>query len=305
MMKGVDVSNWQKGIKPSSLGVDFCICKATEGANFVDQQCDGYIQDCIAHDLLWGFYHFAGSNEPEDEARFFHEHTKGYTGHGIPVLDYEAWGSNSDVAWCERFLDAYHDLTGIWAMFYISASHCKDFSGSWIPEKCGLWVAGYPWHYTSWPVDSMPYPVKPWSFCAIWQFTSSLRLPAWAHDLDGDYAYMDDAAWARYAGSSNVVDKPSAPDYEKLANEVLAGEWGNGEDRKTGLDANYGAGTYEKVQAIVNRKLSVVDYEKLANEVIRGMWGNGWNRKQALNNAYGAGTYDKVQAIVNARLKKS
>lgn len=305
MMGGIDISNWQKGIVPSSLGVDFCICKATEGVGFVDKQCDTFIQDCVNHGILWGFYHFAKSNSPEDEARYFHEHTKGYTGKGIPVLDYEVWGKNSDVAWCERFMQAYHDLTGIWAMLYISASHCSDFTGSWIPDRCGLWVAGYPRRFTSFSdVVTMPYDISPWKFCAIWQFTSSLRLPAWSGDLDGDFAYMDAAGWNAYAGSSEApsTPAPSTPDYEALAAQVWEGMWGNGEARKNTLNTAYGEGTYEKVQAIVNKG---PDYETLATQVIRGDWGNGSVRKNGLNSTYGTGTYEKVQKIVNARLKKS
>ena len=80
MMRGIDVSNWQAGLVPSELGIDFCIAKATEGTNFVDSYCDGFVQNCIEHDILWGFYHFARENEPEEEAEFFVENCTGYFG---------------------------------------------------------------------------------------------------------------------------------------------------------------------------------------------------------------------------------
>ena len=260
MLKGVDISNWQAGIMPSNLGVDFCIVKATEGVSFTDKQCDHYISNCKANGILWGFYHFArpDKNTGVAEANFFHKQTKGYTGQGIPVLDYEVWGKVNDVAWCEKFLERYHELTGIWAMIYISASHCADFKGSWIPERCGLWVAGYPRRFTSFAdAVTLPYDIHPWKVCAIWQFTSSLRLPAWNGDLDGDFAYMDAKGWAAYAGSSDAPTspEPSTPDYERLAREVWEGKWGTGWNRQNALDTAYGAGTYEKVQQIVNARL--------------------------------------------------
>lgn len=255
-LRGVDISNWQAGIVPSALDVDFCIVKATEGLGFIDQYCDGFVQDCIANGVLWGFYHFAQTNEPESEARFFYENCTGYIGHGVPVLDYEVTNSDN-VAWCERFIREFYRLSGVWPMLYISASRCPEYNGSWIPEKCGLWVAGYPQAYTGWTNDDMPYSIAPWEFAAIWQFTSSLQLRGWT--LDGDIAYMDRKAWGLYAGVSDTTQPgkdDSAPDKktcEDLAKEVLAGKWGDGWNRQQALDSAYGAGTYEHVQEIVNR----------------------------------------------------
>lgn len=302
-LKGIDISNWQNGIDIGKLDIDFVICKATEGISYVDKTCDPYIQKAKSLGKLWGFYHFARENIAANEAEFFYKNIKGYIGKGIPVLDYEVWGKNSnDVTWCEQFIQRFYDLSGIWCVLYISASNCSKFKNSWIPEKCGLWVAGYPKSYTTWASEAIPYNITPWKFAAIWQFTSSLRLNGYNGNIDGDYAYMDSIGWNKYANTTNSGSNnpnPSNPDYEKLADEVIAGKWGNGQERKAGLNTVYGLGTYEKVQQIVNSRYAL--WNRLANEVIAGKWGNGWNREQALNNAYGAGTYDKVQEIVNSR----
>ena len=111
---------------------------------YTDPTCDGFIRECKDKGALWGFYHFARENEPEDEAEYFYSECRGYFNHGIPVLDYET--ENYDNAqWCERFLNRLHELSGVWAVLYISASRCSQYDGSWVPERCGLWVAGYPW----------------------------------------------------------------------------------------------------------------------------------------------------------------
>ena len=293
-MRGVDISNWQRGLVPSSLNVDFCICKASEGTTYVDNTCDAFVQDCIANGILWGFYHFAGGGNPEDEARFFYNACVNYFGHGIPMLDFEVDAREcSNVEFCERFLSTLHDLSGVWAMLYISASRTIDYIGSWVPEKCGLWVAGYPWHMTTWPDDeSLPYNINPWSFAAIWQFSSSLRLASYDGDLDGDIAYMDADAWARYAAqdSKPVDDSAKRKSIDKLAREVIAGKWGNGTERENRLGAKY--------RAVMER---VNEYYHVADEVITGKWGNGWNRKIALT---GAGwNYNTVQKIVNAKME--
>lgn len=305
-MQGIDVSNWQSGLDLSKIKVDFVICKATEGLNFTDKQCDKFITAAKSKGILWGFYHFARSNDPAKEAEHFYNSTKDYIGSGIPILDYEVYGQNpNDVTWCEKFIQRFHELSNIWCLLYTSAYYVKNFAGSWIPDKCGLWLAGYPKKYTSWPDNPMPYSVSPWRSAAIWQFTDSLRLQGFSGNLDGDLAYMDASAWKKYAKTAGgTVSTPPMPDYEQLADEVIAGKWGNGQARQNALDDKYGKGTYKAVQAIVNTRLgSKPDYEKLADEVIAGKWGNGWNRMNALNSTYGTGTYEKVQEIVNRRLK--
>ena len=119
-MRGIDISNWQVGLDISKLDIDFCIAKATEGIGYVDPSCDNFIQQCIEKNILWGFYHFARENNPEDEAEFFYENCKGYINHGIPVLDYET-ENYSNVEWCERFINHFHELSGIW----LSICHCR------------------------------------------------------------------------------------------------------------------------------------------------------------------------------------
>lgn len=284
-MRGIDISNWQAGISPSALDIDFCICKATEGIGFTDVHCDEFVQDCINSGKLWGFYHFARENNPEDEAEYFYNECVNYFNHGIPVLDYET-DNYSNREWCERFLQKLHDLSGVWAMIYISAYRCPEYKNSWIPEKCGLWVAGYPYVMSTWTNDSMPYDISPWDFAAIWQFTSQLIIPGYVGKLDGNIAYMDSNAWMKYA---NAKDKPK-PKPEKsiddYAMEVVLGEYGNGEDRKRLLG--------DKYDAVQNR---VNELYEIAEQVINGDWGNGWNREVALN---GAGyPYAIVQRIVN------
>lgn len=293
-MRGIDVSNWQDGLIPSILDIDFCIAKATEGIGYTDPCCDGFVQNCIDNNILWGFYHFARENDPTAEAEYFVKETSNYFGNGIPVLDYETSNYN-DVQWCENFINRVYELTGIWSMLYTNAYHVSDYNESWIPKTCGLWLAGYPFPAGSWTDMNMPYSIGAWEFCAIWQFTSSLNLQGYSGNLDGNIAYMDATAWKKYAGSKSETDKPSTPQQptktiDDLAVEVILGEYGNGEERKKLLGSKY-----EKVQKRVNQ------YYNKARECIEGKWGNSWNRINALN---GAGfNADIVQRIVNELLQ--
>ena len=88
----------------------------------------------------------------------------------------------------------------------------------------------------------------------------------------------------------------------EIAQEVLAGKWGNGAERKKKLtDAGY---DYNKIQAEVNNlsnkttALAKKTNEEIAREVIKGLWGNGQERKDRLKKAgYNPTT---IQKIVNS-----
>lgn len=120
-----------------------------------------------------------------------------------------------------------------------------------------------------------------------------------------------------FAGPPDVGDKtdvpvvnPSKPPValkktSVIAQEVLEGKWGNGDDRRNRLVA---AGyDYNVIQTEVNRRLGAgapathkKSVDEVAREVIKGLWGNGVIRRQRLE---GAGyNYDAVQRRVNQLL---
>lgn len=109
----------------------------------------------------------------------------------------------------------------------------------------------------------------------------------------------------KYASGGGAA-KPSKSVTE-VAKEVLAGKWGNGDDRRNRLTA---AGyNYNEVQAEVNRLASggssapKKSVDEIAKEVIAGKWGNGDDRK---NRLVAAGyDYNAVQRAVNAKLSGS
>lgn len=292
MLKGIDISNWQSDIKLSRLtnDIDFCIVKATEGIGYKDPCLDDFWLQAKDCGLLYGFYHFARENDPEKEANWFYTQAVDMIGHGIPVLDYET-DNNDNCEWCERFIDAFYDLAGVYPVLYISAYRVPQYDGSWIPEKCGLWIAGYPYPAESFDDEEMPYSIGSWEFAAMWQFTSSLQLDGYNGNLDGDYAYMDTLAWRKYAGAdeSKPAPKPQKS-YIELAKEIMRDEWSTGDERYERLKA---AGyDPDKAQDIIN------EYYDLANDIWLGNWGNGWNRKNALE---GAGyDYELAQMCVDA-----
>ena len=89
----------------------------------------------------------------------------------------------------------------------------------------------------------------------------------------------------------------------QIAQEVIGGKWGNGEERRTRLMA---AGyDYSEIQSAVNEKLNTPTKKKtvtqIAAEVIRGEWGNGEERRERL--AAAGYNYSAVQTAVNKLVK--
>lgn len=201
MLRGIDISNWQEGleIQPLSSQIDFVICKATEGLGFVDYCCDNFIEQAKACNKLWGFYHFARNNDPVDEANYFYENCSNYFTHGIPVLDIETNAIEDWGKYTTQFTDRIHVLTGVYPIIYASAAWLWKFNNTMIPTKCGLWIAGYPYTVTDFTDMFFDYDVSPWSFAAMWQFSSNGKLKGYNSRLDLDYAFMDKDAWMKYA----------------------------------------------------------------------------------------------------------
>ena len=262
-MNGIDISNWQAGINLSNIAFDFLIARATEGIGCVDKYCDGYIQQAIKLGKPFGFYHFARpTNDPIREAEFFYNSCRGYFGKGIPILDWES-GNTSNVTWAKRWLDRVYQLSGVKPVIYMSESVVNANNWSAVAAAdYGLWVAKYrdnnpDYNYNMANAGSRPH-VKWWKFYCMWQWTSSGRLNGYNGNLDCDVFYGDRSTWDAYVGKSTSATKPQPKPVTKtvdqLADEVIAGQWGNGSDRKKRLTA---AGyDYNAVQQMVNRKMA-------------------------------------------------
>lgn len=301
-MQGIDISGWQAGIDLSKVPCDFAIVKATQGVTFVSGSCDTQVQQAIGLGKPFGFYHYVDGSGAREEADFFVGHCSGYFGHGIPCIDWEsaqnaAWG---DTGYLRQLVQRVIDRTGVKPLIYASQG-----SFPWDVAQaldCGAWVAQYaddrPTGYQDAPWNEGAYP------CAIRQYSSHGRLDGYSGFLDLDKAYMDADAWAKYVGPGSVPAPAPAParkSDEQLADEVIAGQWGDGDDRRNRLaQAGY---DYDAVQSIVNAKLQPPRKSngQIADEVIGGAWGNGDDRRNRL--AQAGYDPDAIQDIVNARLQ--
>lgn len=218
---GLDLSVYQN-TAAVDLAKDFVIMRATYGLTYVDPTCDTKYQYAKSKGKLRGVYHFAlpQTNSAVAEADFFINNTKGYWSakDAILVLDFE---TNTNVAWAKAWLDRVKSRTGVKPLIYMSASTIRAVDWSPVAKAdYGLWVAGYPSKYNvanpPTPGEAeMPYNISPWSFSAIWQYSSS------AGKLDRDIAHMTKTAWNLYCGKSTVPPPVITTKEITTVNEVI------------------------------------------------------------------------------------
>lgn len=90
-------------------------------------------------------------------------------------------------------------------------------------------------------------------------------------------------------------------DIENLAQRVIKGEFGSGEERKVLLGGNYVA-VQQRVNEILGSSKPKYDIDDLARRAIRGEFGNGFARKAKLEKME-RGLYAKVQKRINEMMK--
>lgn len=294
MKKGIDVSSFQGNVdfqKVKNDGIDFVILNGGKGkyANQKSIYFDGNYAKAKAAGLKIGAYWYSYAlsvTEAEQEAKACYE-AIGNTKFDLPIfIDIEeqsqyALGKNtlSDVvdAFC-----GYLENKGIKSGLYISYSPFSGLINNDVRNKYSMWIAQY------------------WNRCQydkadIWQYTDQGKV----NGINGyvDMNYLQNDSLLKESPTPTPTNKKTV---EQLAKEVIAGKWGNGEERKSKLTA---AGyDYAKVQAKVNEMLKPKTINQLAKEVIDGKWGNGEQRKEKLTKA--GYNYKAVQEKVNQLVSK-
>lgn len=262
-LNGIDISSYQSGIDLTVVPCDFVIIKATQGTGYVNPDCDRAYQQAKRAGKLRGTYHYVGGGNAVAEADYYINNIKGYLRDGLLAIDWEAeqnsaWGNE---AYLEQLVRRVIERTSIKPLIYSMASRYAQVAAVAKKLDCGLWIAEY--------ADMNPtgYQAHPWRegayACAIRQYASTGRLNGWGGNLDLNIAYMTRDQWAKYVnpgGKPAAAPAPSKPapaparkSEDTIAAEVIAGKWGNGQDRVNRLkQAGYNPAT---IQAKVNAKL--------------------------------------------------
>ena len=292
----IDVSCWQAGVnynKVKDSGIEAVIIRAGFGreSSQKDSEFETHYNNARAAGLKVGayWYSYADSvNDAKKEANACLTCIKGKT-FDMPIyFDMEEdlqikLGKSTLTSMAKAFCEAikaggyragvYANLN--WFSNYLDYEKLKKYYSIWLAQ----------------------YNVTNDKDCDIWQNSSIGKINGINGNVDTNIIYNRNVFT-----SSSTASKPSTSkkSNEMIAKEVIAGKWGNGDDRKHRLiSAGY---NYNDIQAIVNSKMTKKSNKTIAKEVIAGKWGNGDARKNALIKA--GYDYNKIQNEVN-RLMKS
>ena len=298
MLKGIDVSGYQGNIdwkKVKNDGVKFAIIKLgtiyDEDENSIESTFEKNYNECIKNNIPIGVYvyNYCNSIEALKKGANWVLEVLNKRALNLPVyLDMEdktivSEGKAALTNQCNEFAKILTNAgyeAGVYANlnWFENYLEPKNFN-----SNISVWVAQY--------YKECEYEGE----YDIWQYSSSGKVDGISGNVDMNYLYNENII--KNTDNNGPEDKT----IDELAQEVIDGKWGNGEDRRKRLEeAGY---DYDKVQDKVNSILSIPkkSIETLAREVIEGKWGNGTERKNKLEKA--GYDYNKVQDKVNELLE--
>ena len=299
---GIDVSTWQGNVdweQVKAAGVEFAILRCGYGMDIAEQDDNTFgrnAAECERLNIPYGVYLYSYATNiarAESEANHVLRLIKGRKLEYPIYLDLEDKtvadiGSAQILENSKAFMKIIEDAgyaAGIYANLYWWNNYLTDI---WYDEYL-KWIAQY---YTECQYEK-PY--------GMWQYSSSGSVPGVDGYADMNFVYVDYPKIIREAGKNHLSDTVVEPTktIDELAQEVIDGKWGNGQDRfdrltKAGYDADV---VQDRVNEMLIPKKTV---DELAQEVIDGKWGNGQERTDRLTRAgYDA---DAVQDKVNELL---
>lgn len=306
-MNGIDISNWQNGINLDAVPYDFIIAKATQGKTYVSPDCARQVEQARARGKLFGVYHYIDGSSAIGEADFFIDNIENWVGEGMLCLD---WESNQNSAWgnedyLRQVAQRVIDRTGIPPVIYVQQSRMAQVKPIADALNCALWIAQYA------NMNATGYQDAPWNegaySCAIRQYSSCGRLSGYSGNLDLNKAYMDAAAWKKYANPSGGASAPSpapskpsasAPSgstldlvYHIVTNDI------NGDARR-----DYCGSRYDEVQGFINDTHDA-SASTLAKWIRAGKYGNNPVRRTVIEAC--GGKYREAQDIINGKGKQT
>jgi lysozyme len=259
--RGIDVSHWQGAIdwaKVKAAGIQFAIIKAggSDSGFYTDPRWEENYRNAKANGIAVGAYYFVGpactsAEDGKADAQRFLNQLAGKQFEYPVFIDVEATPASAKagateaaIAFC-RVLEAAGYYAGIYSSTYSGYRDRLDDSKL---TPFTHWVA----QYASKCTYGGAY--------GIWQYSSTGRVDGISGNVDMDISYMDSPSIIKNGGFNGFSKQGSTPvqphkTVDELAREVLAGKWGNGDDRKNRITtAGY---DYAAVQAKVNELLRV------------------------------------------------
>lgn len=260
---GIDISVWQRDINLSQAkaeGVNFTIIRGAYG-NQKDTAFETLYQRAKANGLGVGVYWWTRAvNEAQasEEAQILIDNVLKGKQFEYPIyIDVEdRLLQNLGKAKVDAIITSALttlEKAGYYAGFYMNRNWYNNYcNGASLSKRFTCWLA----QWSSAEVSNFPM----WQFGGETNYQRTNKVAGIT--CDQDYCYVDFPSIIKNGGfngygkgtpSPAPQPQPSRKSNEELANEVIAGKWGNGEDRKNRLtQAGY---DYNAVQSIVNQKV--------------------------------------------------
>lgn len=314
-MKGIDVSRWQGSINWSAVknaSIEFAIIKAggSDAGFYIDPYFEQNYSGAKAVGLHVGAYYFVGPNctsynDGVGDAKRFIELLRGKQ-FDMPVyIDFEAPNGNNKIGNTEACRGFCETMESAGYFVGIYASDISGFANRLNKnslKKFTWWVARY---------GSQPtYAVEN---KGIWQYSSSGVVNGIVGNVDMNESYIDYPSAIKKNGlngyaknsASTPTPTPTKKSNEEIANEVLAGKWGNGNDRKNRLTSS--GYDYNAIQAIVNSKSgaiqSAVYYTVQSGDTLSGIASRYGTTYQHLAQINGISNPNLIYAGQKIRIK--
>lgn len=249
---GIDISTWQGGINYSDIKskVKYAILRAGFSKT-KDNQFDNHYNNLQGLNLGAYWYSYATTeDEARLEARTFLKviEDRKFT---LPLyLDIEdpsqrGLGRNTLNSIVRAFGEIIENAGYYFGVYTNLDWYRNVISGSELNKKYDWWIACWS--------NSAPGGAD----YGVWQYTNNLSIGGYRVDCNyilKDYPTIIKEAGLNHLGNNPIpTPTPGKKSNEQIANEVIAGLWGNGQERYNRLT---GAGyDYNTIQSIVNSKL--------------------------------------------------
>lgn len=313
-----DISHWQTingSWSQIKQACGFIIFKGSQGSR-IDPKVSSFIAGAESVGLPYFLYVYLNKGNELGQTQFLVNSMKSKVGKYFRgyMLDVEEGNSAAGVQAALNYLKGLGGKSILYTGYsqysiYKSVIDSRGASVCWQESRygknTGTYNPAYPCHAG---VD-------------LHQFTSNGHCPGIAANVDlsrltGTKAESWFTGGSAPAPAPTPAPKPAPAPAKKsndtIANEVIAGKWGNNPQRAQKLKAaGYDPNT---IQALVNQKLGAKSkpaakpsaptkksVDTIAREVIAGKWGNGATRKKKL--AAAGYNYSEVQKRVNQLLK--
>ena len=270
---GIDISNHNGDIDFVKVAkeVSFVIIRAGYGQNNIDARCIKNIEGCIKYKIPFGLYWFSyalNESMAKKEAEFLCNIADKYKPDYPLCFDWEydsdeyAKKNHVDTSKSAMLKKAIAFLEtvkerGYYPMLYTNLDYINRGFGD-ITNRYDVWLA-------QWGVSS------PSVTCGIWQTSSNGVINGIGGNVDKNIAYVDYPSIIKNKPSAiseiklsdemkkNIYEKVKKNFYDKytkIANEIIQGKYGNGDERKKWMrELGY---DYDVAQIFVTEMIKVV-----------------------------------------------